>query len=124
MRAETRFLFPTTTQPMNNNRKYDDDIPLEVKKRRLAEIIDLQNEIGRAKNQQREGNIVRVLIEGRSKRSEEDLKGRSDENITVIFPKENYEPGQYVDVEVTRSTTTSLIGKVVAKVDLQEGMMV
>lgn len=94
-------------------RKYEDDVPLEVKKRRLTEIIDLQNEISRKKNKEREGSIVRVLAEGPSKRSEDDLMGRCDENIVVIFPKGSYKPGDYVDVRVERSTTTSLIGKVV-----------
>jgi len=97
-------------------RKFEDDVPLEVKKRRLTEIIDLQNAISREKNQAREGQVVRVLAEGRSKRSEDDLMGRCDENIVVIFPKEDHEPGDYVDVLIERSTTTSLIGKAVAKV--------
>jgi tRNA-2-methylthio-N6-dimethylallyladenosine synthase len=87
-----------------------------VKKRRLTEIIDLQNAIAREKNKAREGQVVRVLAEGRSKRSEDDLMGRCDENIVVIFPKEDHEPGNYVDVLIERSTTTSLIGKAVAKV--------
>lgn len=97
-------------------RKFEDDVPLEVKKRRLTEIIDLQNAIAREKNKAREGQVVRVLAEGRSKRSEDDLMGRCDENIVVIFPKEDHEPGNYVDVLIERSTTTSLIGKAVAKV--------
>jgi len=97
-------------------RKFEDDVPLEVKKRRLTEIIDLQNGISKEKNKAREGKVLRVLAEGRSKRSEDDLMGRCDENIVVIFPKEDHNPGDYVDVLIERSTTTSLIGKAVAKV--------
>jgi len=98
-------------------RKMEDDVPMDVKSRRLQEIIQTQNNISKIKNKQKEGKIVRVLIEGSSKKSDEDLKGRSDENGIVVFPKENYKAGEYVDVLVERSTTTSLIGKVIAKVN-------
>jgi tRNA-2-methylthio-N6-dimethylallyladenosine synthase len=94
-------------------RKYADDVPLEVKKRRLTEIIDLQNEVSRAKNKAREGSIVTVLVEAESKRSDQDWMGKCDQHIVTIFPKEHYEKGQYVDVLIERSTTTSLIGKAV-----------
>lgn len=99
-------------------RKYTDDVPEDVKSRRLQEIIKLQNDISKAKNKAREGSIQRVLVEGTSKKSENDLKGRSDQNIVVIFPAENYKPGQYVDVLIERSTTTSLIGKAVALAEM------
>jgi len=104
-------------------KKYEDDIPETVKKRRLAEIIELQNGIAKAKNKLREGKVQRVLVECTSKRSDDDLKGRSDDNITVIFPRENFVPGDYVDVLVERSTTTSLIGTAVAKVNLNEAVL-
>jgi tRNA-2-methylthio-N6-dimethylallyladenosine synthase len=94
-------------------RKYADDVPLEVKKRRLTEIIDLQNEVSRAKTKAREGSIVTVLVEAESKRSDQDWMGKCDQHIVTIFPKEHYEKGQYVDVLIERSTTTSLIGKAV-----------
>ena len=94
-------------------RKYPDDIPLEVKKRRLAEIIALQNEISKQKNQNRVGSISRVLVEGPSKRNPEEYMGRNDQNIVVIFPKEHTQPGDYVEVSIERSTTTSLIGTIV-----------
>lgn len=93
-------------------RQYKDDVPEEIKSRRLQEIIRLQNAISKQKNKNREGSVVRVLIEGKSRKSEADYKGRSDDNIVVVFPKESYQPGQYVDVFIERSTTTSLIGKV------------
>jgi tRNA-2-methylthio-N6-dimethylallyladenosine synthase len=99
-------------------RKYADDVPEDVKSRRLQEIIKLQNDISKAKNKARECSIQRVLVEGTSKKSENDLKGRSDQNIVVIFPAENYKPGQYIDVLIERSTTTSLIGKAVALAEM------
>lgn len=98
-------------------RKMEDDVPAEVKSRRLQEIILTQNTISKYKNKQKEGKVVRVLIEGVSKKSDQDLKGRSDDNIVVVFPAENYIAGEYVDVLVERSTTTSLIGRVIQKVN-------
>lgn len=94
-------------------RKYEDDVPLEVKKRRLQEIIDLQNSISKEKNKAFIGKVCKVLVEGTSKKSDDDYKGRNDQNVTVIFPKENAQPGEYVNVLIEKSTTTSLIGKIV-----------
>lgn len=96
-------------------RKFEDDVPEVVKGRRLQEIIATQNAVSKLKNKNREGEIFRVLAEGFSKKSNNDLKGRNDENMVVIFPKENYKPGDYVDVLIERSSTTSLIGIVVGK---------
>lgn len=92
-------------------RKYEDDVPEEVKKRRLAEIIELQNRVSKEKNAARVGEIATVLVEGDSKKSVLDWMGRNDQNIVVIFPKEHYQKGDYVRVLIERSTTTSLIGK-------------
>ncbi|MBI1306225.1 MAG: tRNA (N6-isopentenyl adenosine(37)-C2)-methylthiotransferase MiaB [Bacteroidetes bacterium] len=94
-------------------RKYADDVPLEIKKRRLTEVIDLQNEISKKKNAARVGSVVTVLVENDSKRSDQDWMGKCDQHIVVIFPKEHYKKGDYVDVLIEQSTTTSLIGKAV-----------
>ncbi|MBI1221363.1 MAG: tRNA (N6-isopentenyl adenosine(37)-C2)-methylthiotransferase MiaB [Bacteroidetes bacterium] len=95
-------------------RRYPDDIPEEVKKRRLQEIIDLQNQISRDKNAKLVGKVFQVLIEGDSKKSTTDFKGRNDQNIMCIFPKDGvHRPGDYVNVEIERTTTTSLIGRIV-----------
>ena len=91
-------------------KKYDDDVPHEVKKRRLAEVIEIQNAVSKQKNKEREGKTYRVLIEKESRKSKDDWMGRTEQNIMCIFPKENYKKGDYVDVKITRSTTTSLIG--------------
>lgn len=94
-------------------RKYEDDVPLDVKKRRLQEVIDLQHKISKKKNATYIGNTYKVLIEGESKKSGDDYKGRNDQNVTVIFPKGDAQLGQYVNVLIESSTTTSLIGKIV-----------
>ncbi len=95
-------------------RKYPDDISGEIKSRRLQEIIALQNSTSKAKNKLREGQIFKVLIEGDSKKSATDYRGRNDQNVMVIFPKDGvHRPGDYVNVLVEHSTTTSLIGRIV-----------
>lgn len=95
-------------------RKYADDIAAEVKSRRLQDLINLQNSISIEKNKRYIGTEQVVLVEGESKKSEADLKGRNDQNITVIFPKQNgIGKGSYVKVKIVRSTQTSLIGNVV-----------
>lgn len=91
-------------------RKYKDDVPAEVKSTRLTEIIDLQNQISKKKNAQRVGEIQEVLIEGESKKSKDEWKGRNDQNIIVVFPKENAQVGDLVEVKILDSTTTTLKG--------------
>ncbi|MDZ4758591.1 MAG: tRNA (N6-isopentenyl adenosine(37)-C2)-methylthiotransferase MiaB [Bacteroidota bacterium] len=91
-------------------RKYADDVPDEVKSRRLAEIVKFQNRISTEKHEQFIGQTCKVLVEGFSKKSDNDLKGRNDQNVIVIFPKEHYKPGDYVNVKIHKATTTSLIG--------------
>ncbi len=95
-------------------RRYADDIPADVKSRRLQEIINLQNSISKELNAAELGKIHTVLIEGDSKKSNEDWMGRNDQNVTCIFPKgQGYDKGSYVKILVERTTQTSLIGKVV-----------
>lgn len=95
-------------------KRYADDIPEEIKQKRLTEIVAKQQEYSFYRMQARIGRVERVLIEGFSKKSDKDYCGRSDQNAMVIFPVgENYKPGQYVNVLIERSTTATLIGKVV-----------
>ena len=94
-------------------KKYPDDITEEVKKRRLNEIIEKQRELSAVRNKLDLNKVHKVLIEGFSKRSEEFLHGRNSANKVIVFPKENYQKGQYVHVLVTDCTTATLIGKVV-----------
>lgn len=94
-------------------KKFKDDIPLEVKKRRLSEIIQKQTEHSLLRNKQDIGRIHKVLIEGFSKRSEDYLQGRNSANKVVVFPKENFSKGQYVNVLVNECTGATLLGKAV-----------
>lgn len=95
-------------------RKYDDDIPLEVKKRRLTEVVDLQTSISHDLNQKDIGQTFKVLIEGDSKRSDQDFKGRNSQNKMIIFPKKaGLTAGDYVQVKVREATSATLIGDIV-----------
>jgi tRNA-2-methylthio-N6-dimethylallyladenosine synthase len=94
-------------------KKYADDIPEEVKSRRLQEIIDLQRQHSAVSHQHDIGKTFKVLIEGFSKKSEDMLKGRTDQNKMVVFPRENKRAGEYVHVLVEDCTSGTLIGKIV-----------
>lgn len=94
-------------------KKYKDDISEDVKKRRLDEIIRKQREHSLLRNQMDVGKVHRVLIEGVSKRSDNYLQGRNTTNKVVVFPKQNFKKGQYVDVFVKECTGGTLIGDVV-----------
>lgn len=94
-------------------KKFEDDIPEEEKKRRLAEVIRLQNQHSLESNQKDIGKTVKVLIEKTSKKSEKDLCGRNDQNKMVVFPRKNYKPGDYVNVKITDCTTAVLLGEII-----------
>jgi len=95
-------------------KKYEDDVPLDIKKRRLKEIIFLQNEISEAHNKRDHGKIFKVLIEGDSKKSDLDFKGRNSQNKVVVFPKVvGYGPGDYIHVRIMNSTSATLLGEAV-----------
>ncbi|HKJ34560.1 MAG TPA: tRNA (N6-isopentenyl adenosine(37)-C2)-methylthiotransferase MiaB [Balneolales bacterium] len=93
------------------NRKYEDDISEAVKKRRLTEIITQQQGIQEENNKKEIGRTHIVLVEGTSKRSDEQLNGRTDTNKMVVFDRDNYKIGDYVEVEIIDSTAATLIGK-------------
>ncbi|MFM7854176.1 MAG: MiaB/RimO family radical SAM methylthiotransferase, partial [Flammeovirgaceae bacterium] len=95
-------------------KKYSDDIPMDVKKRRLEEIIQKQNELSLKRNQIDIGKTHKVLIEGTSRRSSEQLQGRNSANKVVVFPMENKKKGEYVNVLVENCTGATLIGRVVS----------
>jgi len=92
-------------------KKYEDDIPVEVKKRRLSEIIAKQQEISLIRNKKDLNKVHQVLIEGVSKRSSEHLQGRNSANKVVVFPKKDFKVGQYVDVLVKECTSATLVGE-------------
>lgn len=95
-------------------RKYKDDIPEELKKRRLSEIIRLQNQISFRHNQRDIGKVFKVLIEGDSKRSDADFSGRNTQNKMVVFPKkQDLKPGDYTFVRIKDATSATLLGEIV-----------
>ncbi|MFZ9717994.1 MAG: TRAM domain-containing protein, partial [Chitinophagaceae bacterium] len=97
-------------------RRYADDISEEVKKRRLQEIVQLQNKLSLESNQRDLGRTFEVLIEGDSKKSAEDWMGRNSQNKVIVFPKANhpYKKGEYVQVKVTDCTQATLLGNIIA----------
>ncbi len=94
-------------------RKYADDIPESVKKRRLEEVIRLQNQLSFEHNRRDVGKIFKVLVEKESKRSSEELAGRNSQNKVVIFPRENVQIGDYVHVKITDFSQATLRGELV-----------
>lgn len=92
-------------------RHYPDDVPLDVKTRRLNEIIALQSELSLKSNQNDIGKTFRVLVEGPSKKNPEELCGRSGSNKICVFPGKGHKAGDYVDVKVLSCTSATLIGK-------------
>jgi tRNA-2-methylthio-N6-dimethylallyladenosine synthase len=94
-------------------RKYEDDIPEDVKSRRLSEIIEVQHRLSLASNQKDVGKVFEVLVEGPSKKTAEDHCGRNSQNKMVVFPKGNSKKGDYVQVLVESCTQATLIGRIV-----------
>jgi len=96
-------------------RRFEDDVPLEVKKRRLDEIVKLQNKISYQRNIADIGKTFKVLIEGNSKKSENDWAGRNSQNKVIVFGKKSYylNKGDYVNVQVKSATGATLIGEII-----------
>ena len=92
-------------------RKLEDDIPHETKLRRLREIIDLQQQHGLLRTSEHIGKTEEVLIEGPSKKSDQHWMGRNSQNTVVVFPKEEYQPGDFVNVKIHDCTSATLIGE-------------
>lgn len=102
------------------HRKYEDDIPEDVKKRRLSEIIDLQMRNQAEANKQEIGRTHLVLVEGESKRNADQLNGRTDTNKMVVFDRMDYQPGEYIMVRITDSTSATLKGEPLGRSSIQE----
>ncbi len=98
-------------------RKMEDDVPEPIKKRRLAEIIALQREHGHFRTKQHLGKVEEVLIEGESKKSDSQWMGRNSQSTVVVFPKENYKVGDFVNVKINDCTSATLIGEAVGYSD-------
>jgi tRNA-2-methylthio-N6-dimethylallyladenosine synthase len=96
-------------------KRYKDDVPLEVKKRRLKEIVEVQNRLSLESNKKDIGKKFKVLIEGDSKKNDKEWKGRNSQNKVIVFPKGNFDlkKGDYVQVHVSDCTQATLIGKII-----------
>jgi|TARA_R100000479_G_scaffold168753_1_gene109979 tRNA-2-methylthio-N6-dimethylallyladenosine synthase len=94
-------------------RKLEDDVPEETKKRRLTEIVNLQQQHSAYRTKQFLGKTVEVLIEKESKKSDKEWSGRTQHNTVAVFPKEHYKVGDFVNVKINDCTTATLIGKAV-----------
>jgi tRNA-2-methylthio-N6-dimethylallyladenosine synthase len=94
-------------------RKFKDDVPEDVKKARLTEVINLQQENSLNAHKGFIGKTQEILIEGLSRRSEEHQVGRNQNNIKVVFPKTELPMGSYVQVKITDCTSATLLGEVV-----------
>lgn len=101
-------------------RKYEDNVPEKIKKRRLTEIIKQQMAIQEKNNKDEVARRHLVLVEGTSKKSDEQLSGRTDTNKMVVFDKKNFKKGDYVEVEVTDYTSATLIAKPIRKSSIAE----
>ncbi|SCD21240.1 (Dimethylallyl)adenosine tRNA methylthiotransferase MiaB [Proteiniphilum saccharofermentans] len=109
---DSAFMFKYSERPGTYAAKrLEDNIPEEVKSRRLQEIIDLQMELSRQSNEKDMGKEFEVLTEGFSKRSREQLFGRTDQNKVVIFDKKKHRIGEFVKVKITGFTPATLLGE-------------
>ena len=112
------FMFAYSERPGTlAGKKMDDDVPAAVKKRRLTEVIDLQQKHSLYRTQQHLGKVEEVLIEGTSKKNPNEWKGRNTQNTVIVFPKEHYKLGDFVNVKVEDCTSATLKGTAVGYSD-------
>lgn len=113
VRFDHAFMFAYSERPNTAAAKrMEDDVPADVKKKRLQRIIELQLQVSREKNFQDIGKTFKVLVESNSKRSADDWCGRNDQNKMVVFPKKgNHKPGDYVHVKITQASSATLRGE-------------
>ena len=111
---DSAYLFKYSERPGTYAAKHlSDDVPESVKVRRLQGMIDLQNELSEASNRRDIGKVFEVLVEGFSKRSKEQLYGRTSQNKVVVFNKANCRIGQFVNMKITGATSATLFGELV-----------
>jgi tRNA-2-methylthio-N6-dimethylallyladenosine synthase len=108
------YMFAYSERPKTlAERQYEDDVPEEIKKHRLAEVIALQQRLSQEKVKAQVGKVHRVLVEHESKKSAEMWAGRNSQNTVVVFPKGNHKLGDYVNVLAESCSKTALIGTVI-----------
>jgi len=106
------FMFKYSERPNTKAaRSFEDDVPEDIKSRRLTEIINKQRQHSMEYNQEKVGQTFKVLVEGFSKKSDDDLFGRTTHNSVAVFPKKNHKPGEYVMVKITSCNSATLIGE-------------
>ena len=111
---DSAFMFKYSERPGTfASRHYPDDIAEEEKIRRLNEIIALQNRLSLESNCRDIGKTFEVLVEGYSKRSREQMCGRTQQNKMIVFPKGNAKPGDFVMVKVSEATSATMLGEIV-----------
>ena len=111
VKYEFGYMFKYSERPNTPAARLKDDIPEEIKQRRLSEIIDKQMKHSLIRNQEKIGNTYEVLVEGKSKKSDDFLYGRTTYNSVVIFPKGNHNIGDFVMVKINECTSVTLKGK-------------
>jgi tRNA-2-methylthio-N6-dimethylallyladenosine synthase len=108
---DSAFMFKYSERPGTYAAKsLPDDVPEEVKIKRLTEIINLQNQLSKEKNQADVGKAFEVLVEGKSKKSDKDVFGRTSQNKVVVFPDKGYKNGDFVTVTITSASSATLLG--------------
>jgi tRNA-2-methylthio-N6-dimethylallyladenosine synthase len=116
VRYEMAYMFYYSERPGTlAAKRYEDDVPFDVKKRRLQEIVKLQNAHSLERNKTDIGKVYEVLVEGTSKKSEAQLFGRNSQNKVIVFDRHDFKPGDYVTVKVNDCTSATLLGEVVEK---------
>jgi tRNA-2-methylthio-N6-dimethylallyladenosine synthase len=113
VKYEMAFMFKYSERPKTlAERKFEDDVPEEIKGSRLQEVIELQMKGAAERTRSHVGRVHRILIEGFSKKSQEHLQGRNSQNIVIVFPKTmDCAPGDYADVMTHACTSVTLIGE-------------
>jgi tRNA-2-methylthio-N6-dimethylallyladenosine synthase len=110
-RFDASFMFRYSERPGTYASKHlPDNVPEEVKIRRLNEMIELQNQLSLERNRECIGHEYEVLAEGYSKRSRQQLYGRTEQNRTVVFDKGSHHPGDFLKVRITDATSATLFG--------------
>lgn len=108
------YMFAYSERPKTQaERKFEDDVPEEVKQRRLTEIVALQQKHSGERTKMGVGKVHQVLVERVSKKSDQQLSGRNSQNSVVVFDKHNFKQGDYVNVLATSCTLATLIGEAV-----------
>ncbi len=108
------FMFKYSVRPKTYAaRKFEDNVPEEIKAKRLSEVVLLQNKLSKESKEKDIGKTFEVLIEGISKKSDDEFFGRNSQNKVVVFPMKNFKIGDYVNAKVEKCTSATLIGKIV-----------